>query len=89
MTTLITPQRERSIRNSTASQDAPPSTWLHWLIWPALALAAALLLFCHGCHGDEDNELFVSAQQKSPRSEAVGWHTGRVDHDLGTRIGSN
>ena len=25
----------------------------------ALALLAGYLLFCHGCHGDEDNELFA------------------------------
>jgi hypothetical protein len=24
-----------------------------------MALLAGYLLFCHGCHGDEDNELFV------------------------------
>jgi hypothetical protein len=29
-------------------------------------------LFCHGCHGDEDTELFGLAQQKGPRFEAVG-----------------
>jgi hypothetical protein len=27
----------------------------------ALALLAGYLLFCHGCHGDEDNELFARA----------------------------
>jgi hypothetical protein len=26
--------------------------------WPVL-IVFGLLLFCHGCHGDEDNELFV------------------------------
>jgi hypothetical protein len=26
----------------------------------ALALLGGYLLFCHGCHGDEDNELFIS-----------------------------
>ena len=31
-------------------------------IWVVLALLAGYLLFCHGCHGDEDNELFVRAQ---------------------------
>jgi len=25
----------------------------------ALILLAGYLLFCHGCHGDEDNELFA------------------------------
>jgi hypothetical protein len=28
-----------------------------------LALLAGYLLFCHGCHGDEDNELFVGARR--------------------------
>jgi hypothetical protein len=28
-------------------------------VWVALALLAGYLLFCHGCHGDEDNELFA------------------------------
>ncbi len=41
--------------------------------WPVLLLLAGYLLFCHGCHGDEDNELFgmfrwslPSAAQMSP-----------------------
>jgi hypothetical protein len=29
------------------------------VVWVALALLAGYLLFCHGCHGDEDNELFA------------------------------
>ena len=29
-------------------------------MWLAVALLAGYLLFCHGCHGDEDNELFTS-----------------------------
>ena len=28
-------------------------------LWVALALLGGYLLFCHGCHGDEDNELFA------------------------------
>jgi len=41
-----------------------------------LALLAGYLLFCHGCHGDEDNELFASyiqplrAAQVSPGAMA-------------------
>ncbi len=35
-----------------------PRGWLRY----ALALAlGALLLLAHGCHGDEDNELFAAA----------------------------
>jgi hypothetical protein len=30
-----------------------------WMPLALLALAAAYLVFCHGCHGDEDNEPFV------------------------------
>jgi hypothetical protein len=32
-----------------------------WLIWPFLLLLG-YLLFAHGCHGDEDNELFGSTR---------------------------
>jgi hypothetical protein len=31
----------------------------------ALALLAGYLLFCHGCHGDEDNELFAGSHHHS------------------------
>ncbi len=31
-------------------------------LWVALALLAGYLLFCHGCHGDEDNELFAGGR---------------------------
>ncbi|HKB37841.1 MAG TPA: hypothetical protein VKD72_15445, partial [Gemmataceae bacterium] len=27
--------------------------------WAAFVLVAGYLLFCHGCHGDEDHELFA------------------------------
>ena len=39
--------------------DKPEGRRRSWLAWTALALLAGCLLFCHGCHGDEDNELFV------------------------------
>jgi len=38
----------------------PSRSWVRWL---GLALLAGYLLFCHGCHGDEDNELFASYLQ--------------------------
>jgi hypothetical protein len=31
-----------------------------WLRWLGLLLVAGYLLFSHGCHGDVDDELFVS-----------------------------
>jgi hypothetical protein len=33
----------------------PPS----WLRWAGFLLLAAYLLFNHGCHGGQDNELFA------------------------------
>jgi hypothetical protein len=43
--------------------DAPhspvPPGWGRWLLLAAGAGLAGYLLFCHGCHGDEDNELFA------------------------------
>jgi hypothetical protein len=33
-------------------------------VWVVLALLAGYLLFCHGCHGDEDNELFAGARHR-------------------------
>ena len=32
-----------------------------WLYGAALLVLAGFLLFCHGCHGDEDNELLATA----------------------------
>ena len=37
-----------------------------------LIIAAGFLLFCHGCHADEDVELLLTAQQKSPRDMPAG-----------------
>jgi hypothetical protein len=37
------------------------------LAWPALLILAGFLLFCHGCHGDEDTELLVKAHEKAHR----------------------
>jgi hypothetical protein len=31
------------------------------LKWALLAVVAGLLILAHGCHGDEDNELFTGA----------------------------
>jgi hypothetical protein len=46
-------------RPSPAEPPAPSRNGGGWrcLLW---ALLAAGLVFCHGCHGDEDNELCVS-----------------------------
>jgi hypothetical protein len=38
---------------------APPGAGRGWIRWLILALLGGYLLFCHGCHGDEDDELFA------------------------------
>ena len=40
-------------------------------LWVALALLAGYLLFCHGCHGDEDNELFAPLVRSRPAASVV------------------
>jgi hypothetical protein len=41
-----------------------------WIRRAALAVLATYLLFCHGCHGDEDNEL-IAARAGSMTSAAA------------------
>jgi hypothetical protein len=36
--------------------------WQPWIRWAGLILLGGYLLFSHGCHGDEDNELFGAMQ---------------------------
>lgn len=48
--------------------------------WVALALLGGYLLFCHGCHGDEDNELF--ALRGSRMMKAVSLIDAIIDDDL-------
>ena len=48
-----------SVREGDQQGPRPPGFW--WLAWPALALLTGYVLFCHGCHGDEDTELIVNA----------------------------
>ena len=38
-----------------------------------VAVLAGYLLFCHGCHADQDTELLLRAQQKGPQA----WPAGR------------
>ena len=50
-------------------QEQPPEPaprWGWWLGGAALLLLAGYLLFCHGCHGDEDNELLVGSWDRIP-----------------------
>ena len=36
----------------------------HWTRWLTVILLGGYLLFCHGCHGEEDNELFTELCQQ-------------------------
>jgi hypothetical protein len=47
-----------------AKRQAPSCLWV-WS-WCAILLLGAFLLFAHGCHGDEDTELFTSAYLSEP-----------------------
>ncbi len=53
---------------TTAERDTarggPPRAWGGWLLAAAgVVLLAGYLLFCHGCHGDVDDELFAPANR--------------------------
>jgi hypothetical protein len=51
-----------------------PATSRGWLLVP-LFLLAGYLLFAHGCHGDEDHELFM----KGGRSPDFRLASGKVE----------
>jgi hypothetical protein len=38
-----------------------------WLGWAAFLLLAGYLLFSHGCHGADDNELFAALRSACGR----------------------
>ena len=51
-----------TIRERTPTDEATEaSPRRRWGLWPVVLLLAGYALFCHGCHGDEDNELLVQA----------------------------
>jgi hypothetical protein len=61
----------------------------------ALLLIATGLLFCHGCHGDEDNELSIfpslhneKRERGSPRSLPSGPSSTQRASGRGTSIGA-
>jgi hypothetical protein len=47
---------ERDLRVRRPEPKAVTGTWK---LWPVVLVLAGLILFCHGCHGDEDNELLA------------------------------
>jgi hypothetical protein len=44
--------------------------YTRWGGWLGLLLLAGHLIFCHGCHGDEDNELCVPPRLVPRQHEA-------------------
>ncbi len=59
-----------------ASQTVSPhmARFTRWGGWLAFLLLAGHLIFCHGCHGDEDNELCVppawrKSETRNPKFE--------------------
>jgi hypothetical protein len=49
--------RKIRVEDVPGEQQQPPRRG--WKLGVAFLLVAGLLVFCHGCHGDEDNELFA------------------------------
>src|SRR6516225_2128671 len=48
---------ERGSDAATPPIDRAPIPRIGGLVWLLFCLLGGYLLFCHGCHGDEDNEL--------------------------------
>ena len=64
--TILRPQLLRQ----PAAPARAPGRWL--LAGLALILWAGYLLFCHGCHGDEDTELLLSIKDGKPIPSITG-----------------
>jgi hypothetical protein len=55
----MTPVLKNTLVDSTSSEQR----WIRWFDHLPLLLLAGYLVFCHGCHGDEDNELCVFGRE--------------------------
>src|SRR5205085_7537137 len=65
--------REIRVRGQQLLAPDPCSpTALSWLSWFAVVILGGYLLFAHGCHGDEDNELLAAAAQGRGTSIGTG-----------------
>ena len=53
--------------------DRADAAW-RWGSWPVFLLLVGYALFCHGCHGDEDNELLVWANGVSFHQRHEPYH---------------
>jgi hypothetical protein len=48
-----------SLRDAPRILTPPTTRFTRWGSWLVFCLLVGHLIFCHGCHGDEDNELCV------------------------------
>jgi hypothetical protein len=55
-------------RRCRFSQTDGTRSWRHWTGALMAGIVAGYLLFAHGCHGDEDNELFGGRSAIAPAS---------------------
>ncbi len=59
MSAALAPLLRRERRRTLCRLRRSPLIPLHSVIrWLLLAIVAGVLIVAHGCHGDEDNELF-------------------------------
>jgi len=58
------------VRDTPRPVSQHTARFTRWGSWLAFLLLAGHLIFCHGCHGDEDNELCVPPRL-TPRQRDV------------------
>jgi hypothetical protein len=54
------------------------ASWRRWRWWAIVLILGGYLLFCHGCHGDEDTEL--RALSSSFKTFSRGARTALCEH---------
>src|SRR5947209_7766277 len=81
------PRRERALTASARKNVLVPRGGALWwgAGWAAALLLATGLVFCHGCHDDEDNELSVPGWKVQQPDRKTGWE----EKKNGTRINAD
>src|SRR6185312_3380541 len=60
-----------SLRDPSCSPTTHTTRFNRWGGWLAFTLLAGHLIFCHGCHGDEDNELCIPPSPAAPAAREI------------------